>query len=156
MHKTLWSQSTYECSVYSSSLAGCQENVQQMHVIHDFSQWRLKTAAGNSLSLISPCQPAHYSAANTLLSCPYYTIPPQLLYIGFQINCKFLANCKSRCFPTPACTPFSFPSDFLLSPLSSKLAFTYYVCPSQVISGLSKAMEAVFFLLPSVLSRRFT
>lgn len=69
------------------------------------------------LSLVSPCQPAQYSANKTFLSYPCYIILPYLIYTEFHIYCEFLVNWKSRLRPTPALCPL--PISLWLPPISN-------------------------------------
>lgn len=124
----------------------------QLPVIFAFNQWSWNSATLHPLSLVPPCQPAQYSAANTaFLSYPCYIIPPYLIYTGFQIYCKFLVNWKSRLLLLCASSPF--PSDYLLLPLLSKWDLTYYVCSSLGFRS-EQSNGNSSFLLPSVLSGR--
>lgn len=85
------------------------------------------------------CCQHNLSLLSLILDTPY------LIHTGFQINCKLLANCKSRLLPTPARHPLPISLWLSSSPTAIKLSFHHYVCSSSVISDLSKAMETIPF-----------
>ena len=109
------------------------------------------SASVNSLSLFSPCQLVRYSAASTAFVSHFCYM---ISHAGFQINCQFLANCKSRLPPTPALHPL--PPPFCLSsvPTAIKLSLHLFCVLILCYFRSEQSNGDSSFFAPSVLSGR--
>lgn len=109
------------------------------------------SASANSLSLFSPCQLVRYSAASTAFVSHFCYM---ISHAGFQISCRFLANCKSRLPPTPALHPL--PTPFCLSsvPTAIKLSLHLFCVLILCYFRSEQSNGDSSFFAPSVLSGR--